>query len=215
MNKNNSKMIKMCYILGMVLLMNGCAYFGWLGHVLTPPQTIEPEYVMEKESRLLVILDDHGRLDVYRSARKDLWAKLKSELIANEVVDVVIERQVVRGMALSDPAFERRTPVERGKKLQADLALVIDINHLSLKNRAAEQWDAECTLTLKLFDIKKGEMIWPAKFVTDGKSMTVNVEPDRQRVVEPAYRKVYVKEVAEEIAEKIAKKFYEYEEEPK
>ncbi len=197
-------------ILAALAVVQGCALIGWVAAVATPPETIEARYHIPKENRLLVIVEDSGRLAGFPGARSRLIAMLNRALRKQGVVSHVVDQRRLVNQYLSNPNFEFLSDLQKGEKVGADVILSIHIDRFTLKNRPLEPWNGVCEFTVKLLDVAAGEQLWP-QFKARGERMACTVKPDDGRSFDDNYRRPFTAKVVDTVVDMVAKLFYDHE----
>jgi len=191
----------------------GCTIIGWVWNTVTPPEKIKPRYKIpkSKSGQLLILLEESEHLVAHPGAKTHLYRQLKEEFIKNKIVESVVDRNRFVIAQLANPAFHSLTAVEKGKSVDADIVLSLEIKRFTLKEKLQEQWDGKCELRIKLFDVAEDKILWPDELSIEGEPVTCIVKPEGNRSVDPDYHKKFTRKVINEIADKVAKLFYEYE----
>lgn len=190
-------------------VLSGCPVAAWIATVFTPPKKIPPQYDLPQDKVVLVLVDDPQYLVGYAPVKFELTRYINELLEAHRLVRKTIPQKDLLRLIASEPDFNRLPTTQVGKKLQADLVIVVEVDEFSLKDAPLSPvYHGKFKTSVRVVSTKKGKL-WP----TDRKRgfPATIVETERQEGDGSSQYEINLaKQMAQKMAGNIVNLFFEH-----
>jgi hypothetical protein len=204
-------------------LLPGCGeFFGFAGHVLSGPETVEAQYEIPSDTRLLVFVDDIKNPLSYPEVKRRIGRRVGEHLTDENhrvVRDVVPQKDLI-ALVAGDPEFYTLSIAEVGNKVGADIVLYVHIDRFELREDPASPiWKGRLEASALLVDVHEGmkrgqPRLWPTNR-PDGQPIDPPVTTPSEQDPSPRFGLKLTNRMCDTMADRIAKLFYEHQVDPR
>jgi hypothetical protein len=190
--------------------VGGCQLLAWSVAQFAPPPKVKPKFVLPKNSRTLVFVDDMANPVSYEPVKADLADKINAQLTAHKLVKETIAYDRLLDVISNTPGFNKLSVSQVGEKMGAETVIYVEITRFQLRESDSNLWRGQLEVTVRVLD-DRGNRLWPLDRPS-GMPLTPVDTPSADSSV-PGFGADLSKILADKCADQVAKLFYEYEEE--
>lgn len=140
--------------------LSGCNIVAPAYLLVHGPPKLEKAHELEADRTTVVVIDDlQSRLPRSR-LRATIAETVEADLLKHKVVRDLVSSRSALALVSQERAGEVRTVGEIGEALGADVVVSVSVEAFSLSATGAE-YQPLCALRVRVFDVEKGERIWP------------------------------------------------------
>ncbi len=173
-----------------------------------PHDKVPAEFKLPKGKRVLVFPDDMQRPVDYPPVKRALAEKVASVLLDRKAVSYAVPYDKLIDLRHDEPHFNRLAVSEVGKKLGADLVIMINIDQFRLRESSmGTLWHGRFSGKVRVVDVNEGRL-WPDE--SAGRPVSVT-EPICDNTSE-TYGTVLSKLLADKLGTEVAGLFHAHKE---
>jgi hypothetical protein len=206
-NKNLIRFNRLLILL-LAAACGGCDALGALIYKTTGPASIDPQFVLPKESTLILVENRRnpaqGAFDADEIARN-----VGDELKKHDVAPLIDPDRVAR-VRDADPDKFRTLPITAvGQAVNAKQVVYVNLIESGIESDAsASSLHGKATARVRVVDVKTGQTMWPLDSNRDG--LELNVEIPYSSRTDPATVTAMHSAMVSQLSDSIAKLFYSY-----
>jgi hypothetical protein len=160
----NVKSVTVAAALAACLGLPGCQVFLpfiALWELAFPHDKVPAQFKLPKDKRVLVFPDDMNRPVAYPPVKRALAEKVGKVLVEKKAVAYAVPYDELIDLQHSEPNFNRLAVATVGRKLGADLVILVNIDQFQLKDSPVSTlWRGRFSAKVRVVDVRKGRL-WP------------------------------------------------------
>jgi hypothetical protein len=185
----------------------GCNIINPVVAIVTPPPTIEAQYVPENKP-LLVVVENFSNPSMNEIDSQRLTYRISEQLEANKVAPIVHPDRLFQLRDAQGDDFRKMSIPQIGNALQAYQVLYVNVREMDVvADTTGLIARSNASLAVRIVESETGRTLWPPD-VAEGQPVNVSFDykiagkhPSDQRTREPMYGAV---------SDRIAKLFYKW-----
>lgn len=163
------------------LAAGGCNIIGAVAYKVTPEQEIPPKYVLKKDAKTVVLVENYRTPDLAANDAELLARCLQDKLEEKKVTSIIKSEKIFDLRNNKPKDFPKMSVPQIGQAVGADQVIYVDLQGGGISSMTGRNmYQGKAAVSVKVIDAKTGAILFPQDNA-DGLPLSYETNPRKGR----------------------------------